>query len=205
MALIGDTPESWPVANSTDIHRDDWVVALRSDEVAAPEDPNGTTFRRLVLEHPGAAMILAINDDDEVFCLRQYRHPAQTRFVELPAGVCDHEGEDPLDVAVRELREEAELEATDWPHLLSVFSSPGISAEKQHFYLARGLSRSDRGDFELEHEEADMASMWVPLHELREAILDGRVTDGPVAIAVFAHDALVARGAGNCRPAGRVT
>lgn len=193
MALTGDTPESWPVRSSTDLHRDDWVIAFRTDQVADPADPEGPTFRRLVLEHPGAAMILASNDDDEVLCLRQYRHPAQMRFVELPAGIIDHEGEDPHDVAVRELREEAELEAGEWTHLLSVFSSPGISAEKHHFYLARDLTHRDRGDFELEHEEADMETLWVPLEELREAVLDGRVTDGPVALAVFAHDARARR------------
>lgn len=193
MTLRGDRPESWPVVSSVDLHRDGWVVALRSDQVTTPDDPEGPSFRRLVLEHPGAAMVLAVNDDDEVFCLRQYRHPARTRFLELPAGICDEPGEDPRDVAVRELREEAELEAAEWTHLLSVHVSPGISAEKHHFYLARGLSARDRGDFELQHEEADMETLWVPLDELREAILDGRVTDGPVALAVLAHDARVGR------------
>ncbi|WP_067440092.1 NUDIX domain-containing protein [Nocardioides jensenii] len=189
MTLTGDTAESWPVASSTDLHRDDWVVAFRTDQVAHPGDPDGPSFRRLVLEHPGAAMVLAIDDDDRVLCLRQYRHPAQRRFVELPAGICDHPGEDPLDVAVRELREEVEFEAAEWTHLLSVWASPGISAERHHIYLARGLTPCDRGDFELEAEEADMETLWVPLDELRAAILDGRVADGPVALAVFAHDA----------------
>ncbi|HEY9562182.1 MAG TPA: NUDIX hydrolase [Nocardioides sp.] len=189
MSQLADRSESWPVVASTDLHRDDWVVAFRSDQVTTPQDPEGQSFRRLVMEHPGAAMVLAIDEDERVFCLKQYRHPAQTRFVELPAGICDHEGEDPLDVAIRELREEAELEATEWHHLLSVWASPGVSEERHHFYLARGLTRTDRGDFLLEHEEADMETLWVPLDELRDAILDGRVTDGPVALAVLAHDA----------------
>ncbi|KRF15289.1 NUDIX hydrolase [Nocardioides sp. Soil797] len=189
MALTGDTPESWPVRSSTDLHRDDWVVAFRSDQVAHPDDPDGPTFRRLVLEHPGAAFVLAIDEQERVLCLRQYRHPAQRRFLELPAGICDHPGEDPLDVAVRELREEAEFEAAEWTHLISVWGSPGISAEQHHYYLARGLSSRGRGDFELHAEEADMEVLWVPLDELREAVLDGRVTDGPVALAVLTHDA----------------
>ncbi|NYG57485.1 ADP-ribose pyrophosphatase [Nocardioides daedukensis] len=189
MSQLADRSESWPVVASTDLHRDGWVVAFRSDQVTTPQDPEGQSFRRLVMEHPGAAMVLAIDEDERVFCLKQYRHPAQTRFVELPAGICDHPGEDPLDVAIRELREEAELEATEWHHLLSVWASPGVSEERHHFYLARGLTRTDRGDFLLEHEEADMETLWVPLDELREAILDGRVTDGPVALAVLAHDA----------------
>lgn len=189
MPLSGDTPESWPVIESTDLHRDDWVVAFRSDQVVHPDDPDGPSFRRLVLEHPGAAFVLAIDDDERVLCLRQYRHPAQRRFLELPAGICDQPGEDPLEVAIRELREETEQEAEEWTHLISVYGSPGISQEQHHYYLARGLRHRDRGDFELHAEEADMERLWVPLAELREAIFDGRVTDGPVALAVLMHDA----------------
>ncbi|MBD8869279.1 NUDIX domain-containing protein [Nocardioides donggukensis] len=187
--LLADREESWPVSSSTVLHRDDWIVGLRSDQVAHPGDPDGPAFGRLVLEHPGAALVLALDDDDRVFCLSQYRHPAQRRFVELPAGVIDAEGEDPLDVARRELREEAELQASEWTHLLSVWASPGISAERQHVYLARGLSHADRGDFELHHEEADMETFWVPFADLRAAVLDGRCADAPVALAVLAHDA----------------
>jgi 8-oxo-dGTP pyrophosphatase MutT (NUDIX family) len=189
-ALAGDNAESWPVDSTTDVHRDQWVVALRSDMIRRPDHPEGDSFRRLVLEHPGAAVALAIDDNDRVFCLRQYRHPAQRRFVELPAGICDVEGEDPLEVAKRELREEAGLQATEWQHLLSTYSSPGLSAELIHLYAARGLAPADRGDFVLEHEEAEMETFWVPFEELRAAVLDGRVTDAPVALAVLAYDAL---------------
>lgn len=183
---IGDRPESWPVASSTDLHRDDWVVAFRSDLVASPDNQDGPTFRRLVVEHPGAAMVLAVDDEDRVCCLGQYRHPAQHRFVELPAGILDVPGEDPLEVARRELREEAELRAEDWTHLLSVWASPGISAERHHLYLARGLSPDGRGEFQPSHEEADMDLFWVPFAELYDGVLAGRVADAPVALAVLA-------------------
>lgn len=183
--LPTDEPESWPVAESTDLHRDDWVVAFRSDEVVRPGHEGEGTFRRLVLEHPGAVMVMAMDDQRRVLCLRQYRHPAGMRFVEFPAGVCDEEGEDPLEVAVRELREEAALQATDWTHLLSVWPSPGISAERHHLYLATGISSADRGDFVLRHEEADMEVFWAPYDELLAAVLDGTVTDGPVVQSVL--------------------
>lgn len=187
---LADRPESWPVRSSTDVHRDDWVVALRSDQVVHPADPDGPSFRRLVLEHPGAALVLAVDDEDRVCCLRQYRHPAGRRFVELPAGICDAPDEDPLEVARRELREEAELQAEEWTHLLSVYASPGISAEMHHVYLARGLSPAPRGEFQLHHEEADMERFWVPFADLRAAVLDGRCRDAPVVLAVLARDAL---------------
>ncbi len=186
MPEIADEPASWPVASSSDLHRDDWVVAFRSDQVARPGHEHEGTFRRLVVEHPGAVMVLAMDDENRVLCLRQYRHPARMRFVELPAGICDAEGEDPLEVAVRELREEAALQAQEWTHLLSVWVSPGISAERHHFYLARGLSPADRGDFVLQHEEADMELFWVAYDDLLAAVLAGRVTDGPVVQAVLA-------------------
>ncbi len=173
------------MVKTTDLHRDDWVMALRSDTIRAPGSGEAETFTRLVLEHPGAAIVLAIDDQERVFCLRQYRHPAQQRFVELPAGLCDVAGEDPLEVARRELREEASLEAGEWTHLISTYSSPGISAELMHFYLARDVRSVDRGDFVLEHEEAEMESFWVPFADLHAAVLDGRLTDGPVALGVL--------------------
>lgn len=194
-----DRFESWPVARSTDLHRDDWVMALRSDRVQRPGHEHEEPFSRLVLEHPGAAIVLAVDDQERVFCLRQYRHPAQRRFVELPAGLCDTDHEDPIEVARRELLEEAGLKAGEWTHLTSTWSSPGISAEVMHFYLARRLTEADRGDFVLEHEEAEMETFWVPFGELYAAVLDGRISDGPVVQAVLlAH----ARGLAGTVPAG---
>jgi 8-oxo-dGTP pyrophosphatase MutT (NUDIX family) len=198
---LEDLDESWTVVRSEDLHRDGWVVALRADWITppatAPSHPDGEPFRRLVLEHPGAAVVLAVDDDDQVVCVSQYRHPAQRRFVELPAGLCDADGEDPLEVAKRELQEEVLLSAKDWTHLTSAYSSPGISAERIHYYLARGLSDVGRGDFELQHEEADMQVFRVPFADLLEAVLDGRVTDAPVVVAVLtAH----ARGLVGSRP-----
>ncbi|WP_028655012.1 NUDIX domain-containing protein [Nocardioides sp. J54] len=186
MSGVADVPESWPVESSADLHRDGWVLALRSDQVRRPGDHDEEAFRRLVVEHPGAAVVLAVDDQDRVLCLKQYRHPAQARLVELPAGVIDEPGEDPEAVARRELREEAALQAERWTHLLSTFSSPGYSAERIHYYLAEGLSPADRGDFVLRHEEADLEEVWVPFEELVDAVLDGRVADGPVVQAVLA-------------------
>ncbi len=182
---LTDEPEEWPVTSSTDLHRDDWVMALRADHVQRPGHTDKEPFRRLVLEHPGAVIILALDDQDRVLCLRQYRHAARRRFVELPAGLCDVEGEDPLEVARRELVEEAALEAGEWTRLTSAYSSPGISNEEMHFFLARDLRAADRGDFVLEHEEADMETFWVPFEELRAAVLDGRIGDAPVILAVL--------------------
>jgi ADP-ribose pyrophosphatase len=191
---LWDRDESWPVVGSTDLHRDDWVVALRADLLRHPDAPDEEPFRRLVLEHPGAAVVLAVDDDERVLCLTQYRHPARRRFLELPAGLLDADGEDAEAVARRELLEETAYAAGEWRHLLSAYSSPGISEEQHHYFLARDLRPADRGDFLLRHEEADMELDWVPVDELVRGVLDGRATDGPLAIAVLAYDALRRRG-----------
>jgi ADP-ribose pyrophosphatase len=192
---IWDKDESWPVAESVDLHRDGWVMALRADRINRPGHAEEEPFRRLVLEHPGSAVVLAVDADERVLVLTQYRHPAGRRLAELPAGLIDAEGEDPLDVARRELREEAAYAAAEWRHLLSAYSSPGISAEQIHYYLARELTPVDRGGFVLEHEEAEMALHWVPVDELIDAVLDGRAADAPLAVAVLAYDALRRRAA----------
>ena len=185
---LADRPEEWPVVESTDLHRGSWVVALRSDRIRNAGDPDGGTFDRLVLEHPGAVVVLALDEQDRAVCLSQYRHAALTRFVELPAGVIDAD-EEPLDVGRRELREEAGLEAGDWTHLLSAYSSPGYSAEVIHYYLARDLVVVGRGGFVPSHEEADMQLFRVPYSDLLGAVLGGAVRDAPVALAVLAAQA----------------
>lgn len=186
LAPPADRPESWPVASSRDLFRDAWVMALRSDTVSRPGHEH-EQFPRLVLEHPGSVMVLAVDDEDRVLVLEQYRHAAQRRFVELPAGLCDVDHEDPLTTAQRELLEEAELRAATWEHLVTTYPSPGISSERMEIFLARGLAPADRGEFELAHEEADMTSRWVPLDELVDAVLESRVTDSPLALAVLAY------------------
>jgi 8-oxo-dGTP pyrophosphatase MutT (NUDIX family) len=184
-----DEPESWPVVASEDLHRDDWVMALRADTLQRPGHPEDS-FRRLVLETPGAVMVLAVDDEERVVVLRQYRHPVRARLVEIPAGLLDVPGEDLVLAAQRELREEAALRAEHWDHLVTVYPSPGISDEKQVIYLATGLADADRGDFELEHEEAEMTVERVPVDDLLDAVLDGRLHDAPLVTAVLAYDVI---------------
>lgn len=188
---IADKPESWPVVSTRDLHRDDWVMAFRRDEIRRPGAQGEEPFGRLVLEHPGAVVVLALDEQDRALCLLQYRHPGQHRFVELPAGLIDGQDEEPVDVARRELREEAGLEATSWEHLTTAYSSPGISSEVIHYFVARGLSEVDR-DFTPHHEEADMEAVWVPFSELYDGVLAGRISDAPMMVTV-----LMAKAAGH--------
>jgi 8-oxo-dGDP phosphatase len=180
-----DRPERWPVHESEDIWRGSTPFAVRRDLVSVPG--GSERFWRLVLEHPGAVVILAVDDEERALVLRQYRHAAGHRFVELPAGLLDQPGEDPLEAARRELREEGGLEAGEWVHLHHLHNSPGFSSERIDIYLARDLRPVDRGDFVPENEEADMSMHWVPVDELVRAVLDKRLTDGPLATALLTY------------------
>jgi ADP-ribose pyrophosphatase len=183
---LADVPEEWPVADSTlEYDGGGWVVRLRKDRIRRPGHPEDEPFSRLVVEHPGAAIVLAVDDEERVLCLWQYRHAVRHRLVQLPAGLLDVEGEDPLAAARRELAEEAGLEAASWTHLTSAYSSPGITAEMAHYFLARDLTDVGRGDFEPVHEEAEMEVAWVPFADLHEAVLAGRLADAHLALAVL--------------------
>lgn len=192
MSRLADRDESWPVVATRQIHRDDWVVGLRADLVTRPE--GGEPFERLVVEHPGAAVVFAIDDEHRVLVQSQYRHAVSRRLWQLPAGVLDHPGESPLEVAVRELREEAEYAASDWTPLIDYYATPGMSEQMFHIFLARGLSPAGRGDFVLEHEELDLVTSWVPFVDLLDDVVSGRVQDGGLVAAVLAYNVMSRRG-----------
>jgi 8-oxo-dGTP pyrophosphatase MutT (NUDIX family) len=113
------------------------VVSLRVDEITLP---HGGTALREVVDHPGAVVVVALDEADHVYLARQYRHPIGRYLLELPAGTLEP-NEKPLAAAMRELREEVGLVAQVWTPLGSFFSSPGFANERLHAFLARGLSR----------------------------------------------------------------
>ena len=183
--------------STSEVWRGEAPFSVRLDQVGMPD--GSAEFGRLVVEHPGAVVVLAVDDDERALVLHQYRHAASTRFVELPAGLLDVPGEDPLVAARRELLEEGAVEAEEWTLLSSLWATPGLSEERVHTYLARGLRhRPDRGGFEPEHEEADMTAHWVPVDELLDGVLSGRLTDTPLVVAVLRYAVLghVVRAAG---------
>ena len=107
-----DRPESWPVHEVERIWDGPAPFSVRRDIISVPDRPD-ERFGRLVLEHPGAVVILAVDDRERVLVLHQYRHPAHMRFVELPAGLLDVEAEDPVLAAQRACP--ARRSATTWP------------------------------------------------------------------------------------------
>jgi len=146
---------------------------------------NDGEITRHYVDHPGAVAVVAIDDQDRVLLIQQYRHPIRHRDWELPAGLLDIEGEDVLVAAQRELAEETDLAAEHWEPLLSTFTTPGGSDEVVHFFLATGLSAAHSTHMRLD-EEADIRAEWVPLADAVAAVLDGRMRNALLVGGVLA-------------------
>ncbi|CAD5997047.1 ADP-ribose pyrophosphatase [Agreia sp. COWG] len=153
---------------------------------------NGQKITREFVDHTGAVAILAIDDQERVLLIKQYRHPIRSREWEIPAGLLDVNGEDPLDSARRELAEEVDLEAATWNVLSDYVTTPGGNNEAIRIYIARTLS--DTPTFEREHEEADIEKRWVPLDEALDAVVARRIQNPSLVVGIYA--AAVARSRG---------
>jgi len=107
---------------------------------------------REIVEHPGSVAIVAVDGDQRVWLVRQLREAARKQLVELPAGARD-EGEEPLEAAKRELREECGLTGGDWQELAAFWTTPGFCREYMHLYLAEGVKAGDADPDEDEEVE----------------------------------------------------
>lgn len=187
MPELRDEPVEVAVLSSTrefegrvwDIRRERFAIA-------------GTEVVRDFVDHTGAVAVLAMDDAGQVLLIQQYRHPVRSRDWELPAGLLDMAGEDPLTAAQRELAEEADLVAEQWDLLSDIMVSPGGSTEVIRVYLARDVSAAHEV-FERTEEEAEIALRWVPLDEAVDAVLARAVQNAILCVAVLAADAARAR------------
>lgn len=162
----------------------------------------GRVVRREFVRHPGAVVVIVLDDDERVLLQRQYRHPVRRELWEPPAGLLDIPGEDAQVAAARELAEEADLVAERWDVLVDYFTSPGGSDEAIRVFLARGLSAvPDANLFEREDEELDMPSRWLPLPEAVALVLGGAVHNPSTIVGVLAAAAARAADWATLRPA----
>ena len=197
-AELADIPLSWPVTSTT-VLAQGRIADFVEDVIRAPD---GSLIRREYLQHPGAVAVIALDDQERVALVRQYRHAVRHRLVEPPAGLLDLAGEDYLVGVQRELAEEADLAAGRWDVLVDLFSTPGILGESLRIYLARDLHSTDAPDgFIREGEEADMDVVWAPLSDLVDAVLGGRVHSPSLVSGVLAAEAARVRGWATLRPA----
>ncbi|MFI5620038.1 NUDIX domain-containing protein [Streptomyces sp. NPDC051567] len=195
---LADTPESWEVIASRTPFQGA-KTAVRSDQVRMPDR---SVARRDYQAHPGSVCVLALDERGRVLVLHQFRHPVRHRLWELPAGLLDVPGENPLHAAQRELYEEAHVKAADWRVLVDFFSSPGGSDEAVRIFLARELTEAEGERFEGSGEEADMELARVPLDELVRGVLAGDLGNPGLITGVLAlAAALAADGLDALRPA----
>jgi 8-oxo-dGDP phosphatase len=174
-------PDGWPVAG-TEEHYRNWLVSVRTDKVVMPDSLQAA---RTVITHIGAVGILALDEQDRVLMIRQYRHPVARELWEIPAGLRDVAGEALADTARRELLEETGHVAREWHVLLDSYSSPGIITERMRIFLARGLEAADSG-YQRQGEEKFLRTAWVPLAEAVAAALAGKLHNGAAIQGVLA-------------------
>ncbi|WP_405460666.1 NUDIX hydrolase [Streptomyces sp. NBC_00101] len=179
---IQDRAEEWRVTATVTPFTGN-KTSVRTDDVVMPD---GTVVGRDYQVHPGSVAILAIDEQDQVLVLRQYRHPVRHKLWEIPAGLLDVPGENPLSAAQRELYEEAHVKADEWRVLADVFTSPGGSDEAVRIFLARGLSEAVGERFAVSEEEADMEQARVPLAELVRGVLAGELHNSCLVMGVLA-------------------
>jgi len=160
------------------------VISLYRERVAMP---GGGDAVRDVVRHPGAVAIAAVDEQDRVVLVRQYRQAFGEHLWELPAGLRDADGEPPLATARRELAEEVELAAARWSLLATNYGASGFSDEVVLIYLAEDLSDAERPEgFVVEHEEADMTVERVPLSDAVQWVFDGRIRNSSAVVGVLA-------------------
>jgi 8-oxo-dGDP phosphatase len=147
---------------------------------------DGEQVVRDVVRHPSAVAVLGLDDNGQVLVVQQYRHPVRARLWELPAGLLDVAGEDPLAAARRELWEETHHEAGQWAVLVDYLSSPGFSDEALRIYLARQVRPATGPQHDRHGEERDMVVAWVGLDELCQAVLAGRLHNPTMTVGVLA-------------------
>ncbi|WP_441249635.1 NUDIX domain-containing protein [Kitasatospora sp. McL0602] len=193
-----DVAEEWPV-RTTETPFQGRVTGVRTDEVLMPD---GGYARRDYQTHPGSVSILALDRQQRVLVVRQYRHPVRHRLWELPAGLLDVPGENPLHAAQRELYEEAHCKAGQWRVLVDFYTSPGGTDEALRLFLATDLEEAQGERYEAHGEETEIEVARVPLAELVELVLAGELHNPTLITGTLAlHAALTGQGLDALRPA----
>lgn len=144
-------------------------IQVREDRVI---EPAGYEASREIVVHPGAVCIVARPTPLEVILIRQYRHATGRELVEIPAGTL-HEGEDPLECAIRELEEEAGYRAAKMVERGRFWTTPGFTTEFMYLYEASDLQKTTINPDEDEVIEVDIVERSVAL----QMIDDGRIQD----------------------------
>lgn len=142
---------------------------------------NGTEATREVIHHPGGACVVPLTEDGCVLMVRQFRYPHRAETLEVPAGKLEY-GENPLECAVRELKEEVGGETDHLEPLGSLFPTPAYDEEVIYMYLARKL-----GGLQAQSLDADefLDVVKLPLEKAVQMVMDDRIHDAKTQIALL--------------------
>ena len=151
--------------------------------------PNGDTSGRELIRHVGAVAVVPVTDDGKVIVERQFRYPIDEVITEIPAGKLDSKEEDRLSAAKRGLEEETGITADEWIELGDYLPTCAYSDEKISLYLARSLHF---GEQKLDEDEF-LTLKEVPLEDLIQEIMEGKITDGKTQTALLKAARLLGR------------
>lgn len=157
---------------------DGQVVHLYKDTISLP---NGKPATREVIRHVGAVAIVPMTEDGNVIVERQFRYPLDRVITEIPAGKLDNKAEDRLAAAKRELEEETGYLADEWVELGDYIPAAAYCDEVITMYVAKGLHIGTRN---LDEDEF-LNIKEVPLEELVEDIMQGKIADGKTQVALL--------------------
>ena len=145
------------------------ILKLRVDDVRLP---GGHQTKREIVEHSNAVAIIAIDDDDNVLLVKQFRKPVENELLEIPAGGIDH-GEDPEAAVRRELCEEVGLFPNKLKRIGGFYSAPGYSTEYLFLYLATDLVTKQL----YAEDTADITVIHTPINQIPSLIASGQIRD----------------------------
>jgi len=153
------------------------IINVRAD---VAEVHGGKHVGREVVEHPGGVCIVPVEPDGTCWCVRQFRYPMMEELIEFPAGKLER-GEDPLECAIRELKEETGLTPRRVDYLGQLYSTPGFCDEVLHLYLAQDLTQGeatpDEGEF--------LTVARIPMARMVEMVMQNEIPDAKTVVGLF--------------------
>lgn len=159
------------------------IIRLRKDKALLPD---GNEALREVIEHPGGVGVIPIDEEGNVYLVRQFRYPYMEETLEIPAGKRDP-GEEPIVTGKRELKEETGAEAKTYKYLGELYPSPGYCGEIIHMYAAKELTFSDKSP----DDDEFIDTVKMPLAEAVERVMNGEFKDSKTQAAILKLKLLV--------------
>lgn len=155
--------------------------------------PNGKTATREIIEHRPASCVIAINDQQEMLLVKQWREAIKQITLEIPAGIIDPTDVSALDAMKRELNEEGGYKAEYWEKVGEFYSSPGFSNEKMHLFYCDTLTKLD-DKRDLDADEF-LTAEWYSLDELKKLLAEGKIIDAKTVYAISVWENMILRNA----------